>query len=266
MEHPTDSPATDSPTTLEHHRLEVLEQLQDWLEMPMIVLGFFWLVLLVIELIWGLSPFLQSVSTLIWVLFIIDFALRFVLAPRKLAYLRDNWLGAISLALPALRVFRLARVLRLARATRGLRLVKIVGSLNRGMRTIRATLGRRGFGYVVALTLVITVVGAAGMYALERSEAGLESYGDALWWTAMIMTTLGSDYWPRTAEGRVLCVILSLYSFAVFGYITATLASYFVDRDAESEEAELASARSIKALEEEVRSLRADLRQVLLRP
>jgi hypothetical protein len=31
----------------------------------------------------------------------------------------------------------------------------------------------------------------------------------------------------------------------VFGYLTATLATFFIDRDAESDDAELASAKSI---------------------
>ncbi len=44
---------------------------------------------------------------------------------------------------------------------------------------------------------------------------------------------MGSDYWPRTPEGRILCLLLALYAFAVFGYVTATLASYFIGRDAE---------------------------------
>jgi voltage-gated potassium channel len=65
------------------------------------------------------------------------------------------------------------------------------------------------------------------MYALERSiPGGLTDYGTALWWTAMIMTTMGTEYWPRTAEGRVLCFFLSLYAFAVFGYVTATIARH----------------------------------------
>ena len=44
------------------------------------------------------------------------------------------------------------------------------------------------------------------------------------------MTTMGSDYFPQTAEGRVLCFILAIYAFAVFGYVTATLATFFVGR------------------------------------
>jgi len=37
-------------------------------------------------------------------------------------------------------------------------------------------------------------------------QGGIDSYGTALCWTAMILTTMGSDYSPKTAEGRTLCV------------------------------------------------------------
>ncbi len=41
---------------LEQERIEVLQQLEDWLETPMLVFAFAWLGLFIIELIWGLSP------------------------------------------------------------------------------------------------------------------------------------------------------------------------------------------------------------------
>ena len=47
----------------------------------------------------------------------------------------------------------------------------------------------------------------------------------------MLLTTMGSDYWPRTPEGRLLCLLLAIYAFTVFGYVTAAIAAYFVDRD-----------------------------------
>jgi len=53
---------------------------QNWLEMPMLVLGFTWLALLVIELIWGLTPLLKVAGIAIWIIFILDFALRSPLA------------------------------------------------------------------------------------------------------------------------------------------------------------------------------------------
>jgi voltage-gated potassium channel len=250
---------------LERERTELLEQLDAWLETPMAILGFAWLALLIVELTRGVSPLLATATTIIWIVFILDFMLKLALAPRKGAYLRRSWLTVLSLAVPALRVVKIARVvrvLRLARATRGLRLLRVVSSLNRGMRALGAAMGRRGFGYAVALTLVVTLAGAAGMFAFERDAEGargLPSYGDALWWTAMIMTTMGSEYWPQTPEGRALCVLLALYAFAVFGYVTAALASFFVGRDAERDDAEVAGGRVLAELRAEVAALRAEL-------
>lgn len=259
---------TKAATTeqLATERNELLAQFEAWLETPMLVLGFVWLLLLVVELVWGLSPLLQVAGSIIWGIFILDFALKFLLAPKKWAYLKANWLTAIALLVPALRILRVARVvrvLRVARAARGLRLLKVVSTLNRGMRALGATFQRRGFGYVVGLTSLVTLGGAAGMYAFENETpaGGLPSFSTALWWTAMLMTTMGSEYWPHTTEGRVLCFFLALYAFGVFGYVTATLATYFVGRDAANDDAELASAESIAELHAEIAALRADLQR-----
>ena len=250
---------------LKNERYELLRRLEDSLETPMLVLAFVWLALLVGELIWGESLMFEVLGTIIWVIFILDFAVAFVLAPHKIAYLKNNWLTALSLLVPALRLFRFSRVFRLfrlARMGRSLRLLRVVSSLNRSMRALGASLSRRGFGYVLALTVLVTFTGAAGMYAFENAApGGLKSYGEALWWTTMVLTTMGSQYWPQTIEGRVLCVFLALYAFAVFGYVTATLATFFIGRDAEDDEAELAGARQLAALREEMIALREEIRR-----
>lgn len=256
--------APDDATALEQERFELLARLEDWLETPMLVLAFVWLALLIVEFIWGESSLFEVIGTSIYGVFIVNFALEFTLAPRKVDYLKRHWLTAISLLVPALRifrVFRVFRVLRLARTARGFRLLRVVSSLNRGMLALGASLSRRGFGYVIALTLLVTFGGAAGMYAFENeAPEGLHSYGEALWWTVMIMTTMGSQYWPQTVEGRVLCVFLSLYAFGVFGYVTATLATYFIGRDAESESAEVAGSAQLISLREEIHALREEMR------
>jgi voltage-gated potassium channel len=242
---------------LEDQRIELLEQVSAALERPMTVLAFVWLVLVVVDLTMGLSPLLNALNYTIWGLFVVQFVVEFLVAPRKGAYLRRNWLTAVSLVLPALRVIRVTRALRALRAVRGARLVRVVSSANRGMRTLGRVMGRRGLGYVVALTLVVNLLGAAGILAFERDEAGgaITSFGTALWWTAMTLTTMGSDYFPRTPEGRVLGLLLAVYGFAVFGYVTASIASLFVARDAEEEDGELAGARQIEALRTEVAAL-----------
>jgi voltage-gated potassium channel len=229
----------------ESERYQALHQLEDWLETPVMILGALWLVLLVVELIWGLNPFLNTLVYLIWGVFVVDFIIRLFLAPKKVEYLKQNWLTVLSLFVPALRIGRLARLIRLfrlSRAAQGLRLVKVVASLNRGMNILRNTMRRRGFGYVMLLTLIVILVGAAGMYAFEQPSAvaaqtgqqnaeGLQNYSEALWWTAMVVTTMGSQYWPQTGEGRLLTLLLSIYGFAIFGYVTATLATFFLGSD-----------------------------------
>lgn len=241
-------------------KIGLLRRLEDTLETPMLGLAFLWLALLIAEFIRGESRLFEIIGAVIWVIFIVDFAVKLFLAPDRLAYLKHNWLVALSLMLPALRVFRALRafrLLRLARVGRGLRLFRVVTSLNRGMGALRASLSRRGFGYVIALTILVVFAGAAGMYAFENeSQGGLHSYTEALWWTAMLLTTMGSQYWPLTVEGRLLCFFLALYAFAVFGYVTATLATFFVGRDAANENAELAGTQQLAALHQEVIALR----------
>jgi voltage-gated potassium channel len=128
--------------------------------------------------------------------------------------------------------------------------------MNRTMNALRRAMRRRGFGYVATLTVIVAFAGAAGMYAFERTApgGGFDSYWTALWWTAMIITTMGSEYWPKTPDGRVLCLVLAIYAFSVFGYVTATLASFFVGRDADSDEND-----GVAALAKEIRALRSDV-------
>ena len=243
-------------------RWAALHQLEDWLQTPMIVLSFVWLLLVLAEFMWGASRLLEIFGTAIWVVFIAEFCLRFALAPEKIAFLRSNVVTIVALAVPAFRLFRAFRILRLARAARSIRLVRIVGTANRGMGALKASFGRRGLGYVLAVTVVIVLLGAGGMLAFEPDtevEGGFTSYADALWWTAMLLTSIGSEFWPRTPEGRLLCLLLAIYGFAVFGYITASFASFFVGRDAGSADAEIVGAGDITALREEIAALRRDL-------
>ena len=245
---------------LDREQYRVLREFEDWLEMPMFVLSILWVALLAVELTWGAGPLLQNTVTGIWIIFVLEFLLKFVIAPKKLSFLRKNWLTVLSLLLPALRVFRVARVayvLRAGRAVRGLTLARVLTAFNRGLRSLKTTMGRFGFGYVVMLTILVTALGAAGMYAFERPQAGggLETFGDALWFTAMLITTSGSDYWPKTAEGRVLCFLLALYAFAIFGYVTATLATLLVGQETSRKTAPGIDPRTIEALRAEVAQL-----------
>ncbi len=244
----------------------MLRRLEGHLELPMAILAVVWLVLFILEVVRGNSPLLAYLATAVWIIFLAEFFVRLLIAPDRLAFVQRSWLTIVSLLVPALRIARMAAVFRAmgaARAVRGVRLIRAVGAMNRGMGALGSTLRRSGVWYVFALTVAVCFAGAAGMYALEPHSAGVKgfsSYTDALWWTAMIMTTMGSGYWPQTAEGRILAVLISLFSIGVFGYITATLASFLVGREADAPDGGSAAGADIRALRREIAALRKEIR------
>lgn len=245
----------------ESERSELLEHLQALTEPLMVGLGLVFLVLLLIDFADpGLRPdqrtWLDRATAAIWVVFLIDFTVRFVVAPAKLRYLRQNWLGAVSLALPFIRplaAFRALRGLRALRAVRSLNLVRLLGGVNRGMRLLRRVTRGRQLVYVAALTLFVVLAGAAGAFYFDRGISGapIQSFGDALWWSATLMTTVNSERYVVSPEARVIALLLRLFAVSVFGLVTAAIASYFVDRDAE--------ARGESPPETEVAALRAEM-------
>lgn len=245
---------------LERQRRHLLTRLDRSLERPMLVLSFVWVALFVVQLTIGLDPFLRDLGYLIWALFIVEYAVKFAVAPDKLRFLAQRWLSGLALLLPAfgmLRVGPLVRALANPSASYGLQFARMLARTNRGLSAISRSFGSQGMPYVLGMTGVITVVGAAGMSAFE---APLRDYGFSLWWTAMIMTTMGSDYYPHTAAGRLLCLLLSVYAFAVFGYITAAIASFLVkNRSSGATSQQNPSLADVLA---EVRALRGELRAV----
>lgn len=250
---------------LARHRLRLLHQLEGWLEMPMAILAGIWLALMVADLGWGIGAFGQHAASFIWAIFVLDFLLRLAVAPHKFAYLRRNWLTALALLLPALRMFRFARALRALARLRGLQLVRILASLNRGMKALGKTMRRRGLGYVLALTVMVALAGAAGMMFFERNLQQGSSFNDfwtALWWTAMLLTTMGSEAWPHSPEGRALCLFLAIYAFTVFGYVTAAIATFFIGRDASDPESGVAVESGIEDLKREIAALREEIRNM----
>ena len=183
----------------------------------------------------------------IWVVFAADFGVRLALAERRGRFVVRHWLDVLVLALPMLRPLRVLRA---------------VVALN--------LLARRGHAFargrvVAAVAAAITVIGLIAALAIldaERGnpEANIRNYGDAVWWAIATATTVGyGDRYPTTTEGRYVAIGLMVLGIALLGVVTAALASWFVERMAETEQAEQRVEAQVAALTAEVRALRAEL-------
>ena len=81
------------------------------------------------------------------------------------------------------------------------------------------------------------LLGATGWWIVEgRTNAALSSFGDAVWWAVTTTTTVGyGDIYPTTGEGRLIAVLLMLAGIGVIGVFTATIASFFMNKDEEND-------------------------------
>jgi voltage-gated potassium channel len=59
----------------------------------------------------------------------------------------------------------------------------------------------------------------------------------------------------QTPEGRLLCFLLALYAFSVFGYVTAALATFFDGQDADTDR----QKDELREILAELRRLRREL-------
>jgi voltage-gated potassium channel len=237
----------------------------------MLLLSFVWLLVIITELVNGMSPLLLTTGTILWVLFVFYFGLRLTTAPNRGLFLKRNWIFILAILVPVLRFFPFLQRVPLARAltaTFGMQVVWIFASADQGLRSLRRTMGRRGAGYALTFTLVVILAGAAGMLHYENGNPGsqgIHSYPKAIWWVAMQITNIGSGYVPVTPGGQILCLGISIFAAAVFGYLTALFFSFFIGRDAENPKSEIPNQKSILQLSNEVATLQESIEEVLRR-
>jgi voltage-gated potassium channel len=136
---------------------------------------------------------------------------------------------------------RFARVVRLLMATRGL-------------RRFAARLGK-----VAIVAGVMTVVGALVAYGAEhQTNPGFATFGDAMWWAVVSLTTVGyGDIVPKTTIGRLAGVEIMFTGVAVLGVLAGSLASFFRLDDTKK-----GAAATPTPVHDEIAALRAQLQAV----
>ncbi len=148
-------------------------------------------------------------------MFLVDYVVSLILAPDRREFIRTHPLQAIGVLFPPLRILLIFHVTyEVARQTRG-------------------KFGQRVRLYLLYLTTLVVLVSSVSVLIAERNAPGatIVSFGDALWWAAETISTVGyGDMYPVTVTGRVIAVSLMINGFLILSVLTATVAQKFASQ------------------------------------
>jgi len=220
---------------------DALERFTTRVTPVMTVLALLWLPVLIIPFITTLHGSVaitfEVIDYAVWAAFVVEYAVKIVLAHDRWQFVRHNLLDLVVVAVPILRPLRLARVFRVVRLGR----VGVV--LGESLKRARAALTHHSLHYVLVAAIVIVFAAAAVETAFERHSHGptaIHGFGEALWWAIVTVTTVGyGDRVPLTPGGQWVAVVLMLTGIGLVGFITATVASFFVQEQHASELAQM---------------------------
>jgi voltage-gated potassium channel len=193
------------------------------------VLALAWLPVLIIPLITtfhaAIADAFDAFDYFVWAAFAVEYAVKLRLAVDRRSFARHHLLDLAVVAVPILRPLRLADLFRFVRLGR----VSVV--LGDGLKRGKAMLTHHGFHFVLMSVTAIVFASAALEDVLERHAPGstIHNFGDGLWWAIVTVTTVGyGDKVPVTGAGKFVAVALMLTGIGLVGFLTATVASFFV--------------------------------------
>lgn len=155
----------------------------------------------------------KIVDIVIWVVFAADFVVRCHLSESAWKFVRTRPIELLVVLLPGFRPARAAMVL--------------LGTSARHATRTRLALT------VISFSLLLVYLCSLAMYDAERGADGatVHDFGDALWWSAVSVTTVGyGDQYPVTLEGRLVALVLMALGIGLIGFATATAASWLIDK------------------------------------
>ncbi|OBK17191.1 potassium channel family protein [Mycobacterium asiaticum] len=193
---------------------------------------------------------LWALCWMAWALFVVDYIARLCLAENRREWFLLHLIDLLIVALPFMRPLRMLRLVALLSV-----LQKAVGNAVRGKILLYTISG---------ITLLVYVASLAILDA-ERQQPGalINSFGQAVWWSITTVTTVGyGNLYPVTVTGRVVAVLLMIGGISLIGVVTASLASWLVQRVSETDTAnQAATAAQLNELRDEIRALSARLPQ-----
>ncbi|MAP64173.1 MAG: ion transporter [Microbacterium sp.] len=189
--------------------------------------------------------FARVVMFATWVVFAVDYIVQLSLARPKGAWFRSHLFDLSVVVIPALRPLRLLKALTVIHVLQ---------------RTAGAALRARIAVYGAGAALTLIWVAALTVLEAERDapDATITTFGDALWWAFVTITTVGyGDYTPVTSWGRIIAVLLMTGGIAVVGVVSATFASWVLEKAAAGADdtGEAATRGQIRALAAQIDDL-----------
>lgn len=162
-----------------------------------------------------------------WALFVVDYAVRWSLSGQGLHFVHRHWLDTVVVVLPLLRPVRVVRVYdALQQRRRGRPTMSLQGRV-----ILYAGLSTGLLGFACSLSV----------YRFEHTapNATIRTFGDALWWAAATLSTVGyGDVAPVTLPGRLVATVLMGCGLALLGAVTGSFSSYLMQRFALGEDKE----------------------------
>jgi voltage-gated potassium channel len=192
----------------------------------------------------------ETIIWVTWIVFLLDYVVCLALAPRRWRWFSTHLFDLAIVVLPMLRPLRLLRLVTILAI-----LQRSAGSVFRG----RVLVYVAGAGGLLVFTAALAALDA------ERGSphAHIRTFPEAVWWAFETISTVGyGDYTPVTDIGRLVAVGLMIGGIATLGIVTATLASWIVDRIARTEiDTRSATRGQIRELSAQVAELKAMLEQ-----
>lgn len=170
-------------------------------------------------------------DNIILIIFAIDYFFRLYLAKDKKKFFKENIIDLISIIpfnsiFQGMKLLRLSRLLKFTKLLKFLRLFRILSLLLRFRKHFNKFIKTNNFNYVIYTTIFILILGTLGMHFVE----GL-SYGNALWWSFVTITTVGyGDISPATTFGRILASILMIVGIGFLSMLTGTISTFFLNK------------------------------------
>ena len=170
----------------------------------------------VVEVSPSSQSILDGIQWVSWVAFAADLLFGIYKSSDKAQFLKKHPLEILAVVLPFLRPLRLLRFISFG--------TLVFEKVNLG-KSIAITFK------VIVTALFLTYLAGIEITMAERGKPGatIESIGDGFWWAITTLTTVGyGDIYPTTTEGRFIAVGLMVSGICVLGFISATVAAWFV--------------------------------------